>query len=354
MYRIAALLFLLFGCERADKPSAHSNPSIPVLAVQPKTSDISLDLETIGTLRAIASVPIYPEVDGRLQEILIAEGEWVSAGTPLFKIDPQDYILKVNEAEAQVSIDEAELAAAERKLSRYNRLRDRSIISESEWDRHQTEVIKAEHVVKLNKTRLEMIAGDLQKCTITSPIDGRVGKIEAFAGHLISTKDEAPLTRLLQMDPLVVEFSLTEQEFEKLQGVSHPFTVRPLYNHENVFVGNITFIDNDFDSKTGQIFVRGKIPNPDLALRPGQLVQIQVPFEMKKDALSIPEKAVKHNGNGPYVYLLGADNTAELREIALGENVGHEVIVLEGVNASDMVITEGHLRLYPGVKVEVK
>lgn len=352
MYPIAALLFLLFGCQNVDKPAATTNPSIPVLGVQPKTSDIFLDLETIGTLRAIASIPIYPEMDGRLQEVLISEGEWVKAGTPLFKIDPQNYILKMNEAKAQIAIDEAAFAEAERKLARYNRLRDRAIISESEWDRHQTEVIKAANVVKLDQTRLEMIENDLERCTIVSPMDGRIGKIEAFAGHLISTKDA--LTRLLQMDPLLVEFSLTEQEFEKLQGTSHPFTVHPLYNSSNTFTGDITFIDNDFDSKTGQIFIRGKIPNPELALRPGQLVQIKVPFEMKKDALSIPEKAVKHNANGPYVYLLGADNTAELRNVAIGEGIGHEVIVLEGINDSDFVITEGHLRLYPGVKVEVK
>ena len=354
MYPIAALLFLLFGCQSADTPAANSNPSIPVLGVQPKTSDIFLDLETIGTLRAIASIPIYPEVDGRIQDVLISEGDWVKSGTPLFKIDPQNYLLKMNEAQAQSAIDEAALAAAERKLARYNRLRDRAIISESEWDRHQTEVIKATSLVKLNQTRLEMIANDLDRCTITSPMDGRIGKIEAISGHLVSTKDDAPLARLLQMDPLLVEFSLTEQEFEKLQGSSHPFTVHPLYNSSNTFTGDITFIDNDFDSKTGQIFIRGKIPNPELTLRPGQLVQIKVPFEMKKDALSIPEKAVKHNANGPYVYLLGAENTAELRKVAIGEGVGHEVIVIDGINASDFVITEGHLRLYPGVKVEVK
>jgi multidrug efflux system membrane fusion protein len=345
-------LFLLFGCERASTPSATPISPIPVLGVLPTTSDISLELETIGTLRAVATIPIYPEMDGRLQEVLISEGQWVKAGTPLFKIDDQNYTLKMNEAKAQIAIDEAAFAEAERKLARYNRLRDRAIISESEWDRHQTEVLKASNVVKLDQTRLEMIFSDLDRCTITSPMDGRIGKIEAFAGHLVSTKDA--LTRLLQMDPLLVEFSLTEQEFEKLQGTSHPFTVRPLYNSASAFMGDITFIDNDFDSKTGQIFIRGKIPNSELTLRPGQLVQIKVPFEMKKDALAIPLKAVKHNANGPYVYLLGQDNTAEMRKIAIGEEIGQEVIVLEGINTSDFVITEGHLRLYPGVKVEVK
>lgn len=352
MYQIAALLFLLFGCERTGTPTASPALPIPVLGVQPNISDISLELETIGTLRAIASIPIYSEMDGRIQEVLISEGQWVKTGTPLFKIDPQNYILKMNEAKAQIAIDEAAFAEAERKLARYNRLRDRAIISESEWDRHQTEVIKTANVVKLDQTRLEMIQSNLNSCTITSPMDGRIGKIEAFTGHLVSTKDA--LTRLLQMDPLLVEFSLTEQEFEKLQGTSHPFTVRPLYNSGHAFMGDITFIDNDFDAKTGQIFIRGKIPNPELTLRPGQIVQIKVPFEMKKDALTIPVKSVKHNTNGPYVYLLGQDNTAEMQKIAIGEEIGHEVIVLDGVNPSDFVITEGHLRLYPGVKVEVK
>lgn len=353
MFRLIYLLFLLCSCEQNDLKEPFFELSIPVLAESPSISDIVLTFELIGTLRPSVSVDIYAQSEGILQQVFVHEGEWIKAGTPLFQIDSQLHILKMQEAEAQISIDKASLCAIERKLIRFSRLNDKGLVAESEWDKHETEKAKTAGKVDLALAKLKLIARDLEKCTIHAPIDGRIGKIEASPGHLI-TKTSPPLATILQMDPLVVEFSITEKEYELMQGQNKPIEIYPLNKSKGVFRGNITFIDNHFDVKTGQILVRGIIPNSNHELRPGQLVDVKVPFDIRKNAIIVPHKAVKRKAEGAYVYLIDLDKKAIMRSVMLGEELGENVIIKEGVEADDQVITEGHLRLHTGVTVKIQ
>lgn len=353
MYRLIFLLFLL-GCERASPPPASKATPIPVQIAAPLVKDIPAHLETIGLLRPSSLVEIQPQVEGVLKAIYVKEGEWVKAGTPLFQIDPQAHLLKMKEIEAQIAIDQAVLAAAEKKLKRYHQLVEKNLVAESEWDRHQMEVAKTSGALDLDLARLEMVALDLSRCTLESPIDGWMSKIDASPGQLIAHKHKGPLGTVLQLDPLIVEFSLTEREFERLEGQEKRMEIHRLCGDEKTCRGSITFVDSHFDPKTGQILVRGKLANPDLALRPGQLVSIKIPVAIEKGALLVPEKAIKHSSYGPYVYVIGEDKTAHIRSVILGDPVENEVIIREGLNPQEQVITEGHLRIYPGIKVEIK
>lgn len=155
------------------------------------------------------------------------------------------------------------------------------------------------------------------------------------------------------MDPLVVEFTLTENEFRTLPKEMGEIELQSLCSHECLAKGTVTFVDNQFDQKSGLLIIRGKVENPRLAMRPGQSVRVKVPVAMKANAKLIPTKAVKYNEQGTFVYVLDADNTVGFRQVHLGSSLGSDVIVLEGIDAAALVITEGHLRLYPGIKVEV-
>lgn len=347
MYKLTLLLFLglLIGCEKTENPPIKEDSKIPVQASYPILSDVFLHLELMGTLHPWVSAPLYPQSEGTVEEIFIQDGASVKAGTPLFQIDPKPYLLKKKEALAQIAIDQAALAAVIRKLDRFNRLKDKDLIAESEWDRHKTEAEKTEGTLELDLARLERISLDLDRCQVTSPIDGRIGKINASKGQLVSSKQ--PLATVLQMDPLFVEFALTEKELEQL-GDQTKFTINGVNE-----TGIITFVDNRFDPKTGLVLLRGKISNTDLHLRPGQFVQVKIPVERKKNALSIPQKAVKRKADGAFVYLIGPDFTAIQQPVVLGEEIGKNVLVIEGLKPSDNVIIEGHLRLHPGVKVKL-
>jgi multidrug efflux system membrane fusion protein len=266
LFRIIMLLFgILTSCENREEKGVASDDEIPVQAIEPTISDVFLNLELIGTLKAMTTVDLYPQVSGHLLAVLVQEGEWVKTGTPLFKIDPQSYTLKMKEAEAQITIDKAALAAIQRKLNRLSRLNDKDLIAESEWDKHHTEAAKIAGQVDLDSARMEMIALTLSQCTITAPIDGRIGKIDTSPGQVVVANQITPLTTILQMDPLLVEFALTENEFEQVQEQAKPIQIYPLCKPESRCAGEITFIDNQFEVKTGQILVRGRIPNPEHA-----------------------------------------------------------------------------------------
>lgn len=355
MYKIITwFLFLLIGCERTTEPSSSLESPIPVKAIMPSIKDVPSEIEVIGHLRSSIFIEIYPQVEGILQAVYVKEGEWVKAGTPLFQIDPQAHLLKMKEIEAQIAIDQAMHAAAEKKLRRYHQLIEKNLVAESEWDRHKMEVAKTSGAIALGLAKLERAHLDLDRCTIRSPIDGWVGKIDASPGALISQGKGNPLGTVLQIDPLVVEFLLTESEFEKLQDQEKTITIQRLCGKGLNCSGNITFIDSHFDTKTGQIFVRGRLANSCLSLKPGQLVNVRIPVSVQKEALLIPEKAVKHNLSGPYVYVISHEKTAQIRSVLLGETIDKEVIIKQGLSPQDQIISEGHLRLHPGMKVEIK
>lgn len=339
------LILLLIGCEK-NKPVEKEDPSIPIQAETPTLSDVRLYLELSGSLRPWTSVELYPQVEGKLEAIFIQEGDFVKAGTPLFQMDQAPLLLKKKEVEAQITIDQAAYLAIEKKLTRFSQLENKGLIAETEWDKQKTELEKTAGLLELDHVRLEKAALDLERCTIFSPIDGRVGKIDTAKGQLISSKQ--PLATVLQLDPLLVEMGLTEKEFEQLEK-NNPFIVQK--DHKE-YVGEITFVDNHFDPKTGLILVKGKISNTGFSLRPGQLVQIKIPTVVKKDVFTIPQKAIKRKADGAYVYLVSSDERAVLQPVRLGDSLGKEIIVLEGLNQKDKVVVEGLIRLYPGVKVK--
>lgn len=346
MYSIV-FLFLLAAC-KLEEPKVETDLPIPVKVETLVAQDLPLHLELIGTLTPSISLDLYPAKEGILHEVKVSEGSPVKAGTPLFQIDPQMLQLKLKEAEAKKAMDLAAYASIQRKLKRFHCLQDKDLVAEAEWDKIQTELEKAAHQVDLDQTQIEMIALDLERCTLLSPFDGEVRAIKASSGTL--AKPITPLATLVKTDPLIVEFSLTEKEFEALNN-QKKISIHLLHHPETSHSGEISFIDPEF--QTGKVLIKAKIPNPDHILRPGQLSRVHIPLQVRKNTLLIPQKAVKRKKEGTYVYLI-EDGVARLRAIDLGEEIGKEVIVKTGLQAGEMLITEGHIRLYPDAKVVIQ
>lgn len=273
--------------------------------------------------------------------------------TPLFFIDSRIYASKVQEAEAQLAIDRANLKAAQKKYTRFHSLAEKDLIAQTEWDDLEAQTEKTQAGVSMDEARLANARLDLEKCTVRSPIDGRVGKIDVHVGHLIEGSGST-LTTVAQMDPLVVEFAVTEKEFPQFPKEQIPFEMSTLCSEGTCRSGKVTFVDNAFDSKTGLIVIRGKVENPDYSIRPGQSVRVKLPLSVIPGAVIIPQKAIRYNQTGPYIYVVKDDNTVEVRQITLGLEQGLDQQVLEGLKPEERIILEGHLRLSPGAKVEVQ
>lgn len=351
---LAFMSFVLSGCDSKQEANIMEMPAIPVIAATPTIKDVTLYIESIGTLEPSILMEIRPQVDGTLTDVLTREGQWVDPGTPLFKIDSKPYSIKVQEAEAQLAMDRAVSQASQKKLNRIRPLAQKDLVAKTEWEDMEADVEKSYAALKLNEARLNNAKLDLEHCTVYSPCSGRIGKLDAHPGFLVAKGQEKPLAEISQMNPLIVEFTITEKEFPKISKDMKQIEIKPLCSSESFSNGVISFLDNHFEPKTGLLLVRGKIQNPDYTLRPGQSVQVRIPVSIKPNATLIPQKAIRYNQQGPYIYVVQSDMTVAIRQLLLGEEQGTDQVVLEGIDSTEKLIIDGHLRLSPGIKVELK
>lgn len=344
------LLILLCSCQSTEKIAKRDPKTIPVMVKNPEVQDVPLYIESIGVLMPSMRGEIYSQVEGELDEILAVEGQMVQAGTPLLKIDGANYGMKLRELQASKAASVAALAAAEKKLTRLHHLLEKDLISQNEWDMHEMEVEKVKASLAMCEANLAKGELEFERCTLVSPIAGRVGKIDLHQGMWIN-KAQKSLLQVAKLDPLLVEFTITEKEVGAL---NDRIEIEPLASSDIKKTARITFIDNQFDPKTGLILVRGLVDNQEQDLRPGQALRVRIPSEELSAQILIPQKAIRYNDQGPYVYLVSPDQTANLRQVRMGEEVGKKVVILEGLEPSDTVVTEGHLRLSRGAKVTVE
>jgi multidrug efflux system membrane fusion protein len=349
-----AMALLLTSCASQQDTLPPQAAAIPVIATSPEVKDITVYMDSIGTLQPSVYMEIRPQTSGALTEVLVAEGQLVQRGTPLFVIDPKPYAIKVQEMEALLAIEHANLRAVNKKLERFRDLAQKDLIAETEWDELEAQHEKCQATIELNQARLETAKLDLEHCTLRSPIDGRIGKLDAHPGHLVASGQAAPLVTISKMDPLIIEFTVTEKEFQKLPRETLQVQMHSLCAKDSCQEGTVTFLDNQFDTKTGLLLIRGEAKNADGLLRPGQSVKVQVPVSVTPGAKLIPQKAIRYNQDGPYVYVVNDDMTVANRQIILGIEQGDSQIVLQGLDPTERIILDGHLRLSPGLKVEIK
>lgn len=353
LFVISTLFLFLTGCDSKNDSVVPQTPPIPVTASPLIVKDVTLYFESIGTLQASVFMEIRPQVSGSLQEVFITEGQWVQRDTPLFQIDPRPYEIKVQEAEALLASDQATLKGSLKKLDRFRDLAEKDLIPQIEWDDLEAQVERAQAAVGLDQSRLASALLDLEHSLVRSPIDGRVGKLDVHPGHLVHVGQPAPLISISKMDPLIVEFSVTEKEFSKMPKESLQIEMKSLCSTDSCRSGTATFLDNHFDSKSGLLLVRGRVDNGDHLLRPGQTVLVRIPIAIESNAKLIPQKAIRFNQHGAYIYVIQSDKTVAIRQLLLGSEQGAEQIVLEGLDSTELVVLDGHLRLSPGLKVEV-
>lgn len=351
---ILSLLILVTSCNSKKKELSQDSKPVPVLAVKPQIKDIPIYLEAIGVLQASSHVEIFSQVNGVIKEVLVDDGTWVKEEDPLFKIDARPYIVKVKQAQAQLAMNNASYMVAKKKEERHKILAEKNLVSQIEWEEIQAQRAMAQANLEADEAMLEEAELELSYCTIRASIEGRVGQIDCEPGMLVSEGQTTALTTISDMDPLIVEFAVTEKEFKNFPKENTEITLQALCSSEICKNGKIQYIDGHFDPETGLLSVIGEIDNPDYQLRPGQSVRVLVPISIEKEAKLIPQKAVKYNQQGPYIYVVQADGTVGFRQLILGREDGLDVVVKEGLDPAEDVITDGHLRLSPGRKVEVK
>jgi len=301
-------------------------------------------------------VSVKSRVEGHLARVYFVEGQEVKRDDPLFLVDPRPFEAAVRQAEANLARDRAQAENARVELERFARLARQGVASREEYDQARTRARSLDATVAADEAAVESARIQLQYCSIRSPIDGRAGQLLVHEGNVVKA-NETPLAVINQLRPAYVEFSVPQQDLPEIRkhmaGGALPVEARP-DDAGPPAAGQLTFVNNTVDTSTGTVLLKGTFPNPDEELWPGQFVNVALRLTTLNAAVMVPARAVQTGQQGKYVFVVRPDGTAESRPVVVGHMVGDDVVIEKGLAPGEQVVTEGQLRLGPGVRVEVK
>lgn len=360
-YRLVVMALIAISvCSCKDKTTKAPKvrPPAPVAVASSVIATVPVYLEAVGTVESLAQVSIKSMVNGEITRVHFTEGQDVSKGAVLFTIDPRPYETAIKKAEADLSRIKAQLATARSNAERYGKLVKDGIVTAEQYDLFRTQAESLEADLTSQKANIDSLKVQLSYCTIRSPISGRTGNLMITAGNLVKANDTVSLVTINQLAPIAVSFTIPEPELAKARSViakgGLPAEATPSGESGKPEQGRVTFIDNAVDTTTGTIKLKATFQNATRRLWPGQFASIRVLFPSIRDAVTVPIQAVQTGQKGEYVYLVRNDMTVELKEVRTGAKSGGAVVIVDGLKSGEQVVTDGHMRLGPGAKVEIK
>jgi multidrug efflux system membrane fusion protein len=358
-YRSTLFILLLFltivtACSKAKQPPPRV---VPVVAETADQKNVPLQIKAIGNVEAYNTVAIKSQINGEISEVYFREGQDVKRGRMLFRIDPRPFESALRQAESALVRDRAQAVNAQEDSKRYATLAGKGYVSVQEYDKARTNADALDAVVKADEAAVEAARLQLEYTAIMSPIDGQTGAITIQKGNVVKAND-VPLVTINQITPIYVTFSVPEQDLANIKryqasGELHVDVSTPQGNKKPVN-GTLTFIDNKVNTTTGTITLKATFPNQDRALWPGQFVDVIMTLTTERNRVVVPSQAVQTGQQGQYVYVIKDDMSAELRVVKPGRISGDWTIIDAGIAAGEKVVTDGQLRITPGVKVEIK
>lgn len=351
--KILLLFLFLFSC--SSKKPVEKEMVFPVKITLVEEKDTPIFIEALGHVEPITSVEIRSRVEGEIVKIYCKEGDEVQRGDPLFEIDPRPYEIAFRQMKALLEQNLANLALAQEKLKRYKILAKEEYYSQIDYETLQANYISTSALVDQNRAQLDQARLNLDYCTITAPITGRLGTLNVTYGNLVSAPDgtSSPLILLNQMDPIYVSFFIPEYLFPKVQRKGKNLCVLASYEdfEDSFFEGNLFMLDNQVDPKTGMVQLKAIFLNDKRALWPGQFLRVRLVLEILEKAKIIPFSAVQMTMQEPIVFVVTEEGKVEERKVELGQRDKDQVIVTKGLKKNEQIVLEGQMNLYDGAKV---
>jgi len=358
-----AICVALAGCSREQQ--APPTPPLEVTAVSVTPRDTPVQFEFVAQTQSSREVEIRARVDGFLDKRLYTEGDMVRAGQPLFQMDRKPFEATLQSAEGQLEQQRAKLAVAEANLRRVRPLAARNAVSKKELDdaigferSSRAAVLAAEGEVRTARLNLGYT-------TIASPLKGLSSFAKKQEGSYLTSGDQGMLTTVSQVDPIWVNFSVSENELLSYRDqiakgrLKFPqgkdFEVEVILADGSVFPkrGRINFAEPSFNSDTGTFLVRTELANPQGQLRPGQFVRARVFGASRPGAIELPQRAVQQGAKGHYVWVIGNDGKARQRVVEVGDWVGDDWFISDGLKAGEQVVVDGAGRVTPTAPLRV-
>jgi membrane fusion protein, multidrug efflux system len=330
--------------------------TVPVVDAEVRLSDVPVTVEAIGTVQALNSVLIRSQVDGRLVQLAVKEGSNVQRGDIVARIDPVVYQSTYEQAVAKKVQDEANLANAKVDLERYLTLSDRGFGPRQQTDTQRALVAQLNAQIQADQAAIDNAKAFLDYTVIRSPIDGRSGIRLVDEGNLIRASDGGGIVTITQIQPISLIFNLPQQQFRSVKDAMLRGTVRvQALDTEGIVLadGVMDVIDNQVDQSTGTVKFRGRFANDDLALWPGQFVNVRVFVDLLRQVVSIPSAAVQRGPDGAFVYKVSDDSKAVLTPVVIGRQDRETAVVAAGATPLERVIVTGFQRLADRTRVRV-
>ncbi len=377
---VGALLFV--ACQKEQPKQAAGPMIVPVSVTKAQQESVPTEIRVVGTVEASSIVQVKSQVAGQLMKVAFAEGQNVAKGDLLFQIDPRPFEDALRQAEAAVTRDRAQIAQSEAALARdaaqakfnesdaarYAELQKAGVVSRSQSDQSRTTADVAREAARVSQANIDSSKAaldadlaavsaaklNLEYCQIHAPLSGRAGNLLVHPGNLVKVND-VPLVVIHQVAPIFVNFNVPEQHLASIRrlNAAHRLTVNVFSrdNPDHAVAGHLAVIDNTVDSTTGSIHLKADFDNQGGALWPGQFVTAVLTLDTIQNATVIPAEAVQAGQQGPFVYVVKADNTVENRPVSVGRTFGKRTLVEKGVAPGDTVVTDGQLRLFPGAQI---
>jgi membrane fusion protein, multidrug efflux system len=330
---------------------------VPVLAASAKAADVPVWFDGVGSSRALNTVTVRAQVDGRLMSVNFREGQDVDQDFVLAEIDATIYQAQYDQAVAKKAMDEAQLANARLDLERYAKLTLTNSASRQQYDTQRALVAQFEAQVQADQGAIDNNKAVLSYTKIVAPLAGRTGLRLVDAGNIVHAADTTGIVVITQVRPIAVIFTLPQQRLAEVNKafVRGALSVEALGDDNRTVIdrGTLTVIDNQVDQTTGTVKLKAEFPNADLQIWPGQFVNVKLLIDTLRQAIVVPTAAVQRGPNGTFAYIVGDDDMATVRPVAVAQQDDVQAVIASGLADGERVITTGFAQLTDGTKIAI-
>lgn len=357
---IAAVLFSL-GCSSAadgkqQKAQAAGPRSVSVAIAQVQRQDVPVYLTGLGAVTAFNTANIKSRVDGQIMKVNFQEGQNVKEGDLLILIDARPYEVQLEQVQAQLFRDQAQLRDAQLNLQRYTTLIPSGSIAQQQVDTQKALVDQLEGTVRTDQAQIDNAKLQIVYCHITAPFTGRVGLRQVDPGNIVHAADTNPMLILTQLQPIAVIFTLTEDVLPTVsQHMQHGALEVDAFSRDDqtkLATGKLLTIDNQIDPTTGTAKLKAVFSNTDNQLWPNQFVNANLLLETRKNSTVVPTAAILRGPQGTFVYAVNSDKTVQDKVVTVSLTQGDTTVITAGLNPGDTVVTDGQDKLQRGSRIE--
>lgn len=343
------------GTTSVALPKPRVAAAVPVVVATAEIKTLPVTIEAVGTVQPIASIALKPRIDSQIASVEVKEGAHVKEGDLLFTLDGRALKAQLEQAEATLAKDRAQLEQMRRDLTRAEDLLAKHISTEVQRDTAATAVKVQLAQIAADEAQRVNLATSLSYTEIRAPVSGRIGSIALKAGTTFKAGDAQPIATVNQIDPIYVSFAIPQSLLGDLRKALSAGEVRvDATVGDTAVTGHLAYIENTVDLATGTVLAKAIMPNRNELLWPGAFVSARATLGTDVNAISIPSSAVLIGQQGPYVFVIRDGQKADLVHVTVARTIGQRSVVSKGLKGGDAIVVDGQLRLVDGASVQIR